>query len=300
MTGRPENVATERDRSDGDLKMQMYRSKSINYRFLFSIIVIHKFVSICFWPPLTGPAGPRRVVILWIQLEVCIDLFCRQILYRQVLVFPRIFRFSYTEADGASVPVSCVFDKSVFPLLVPADRNKFLFLPRNWNVYQRLQNFVFLERRLNIYCRWRIGCSLYERFGSWNIAEGFSSHGCSDISCYLKELSPQIKDCLLAIGGTDSAKQLDIDANSCSIPFLDLSHFDARPIKFSLGHISQLPVTAPMDDRETKQSDWWSYHRWKDSRSALPSRRLQGRKSQGRIGFRSICDIIAWLGVDQW
>ena len=43
-----------------------------------------------------------------------------------------------------------------------------------------------------------------------------------DTSRYLKELSPQLKDCLLAIGGAGSADLLGVDPGSCSMPFLDL------------------------------------------------------------------------------
>ena len=49
-----------------------------------------------------------------------------------------------------------------------------------------------------------------------------------DTSRYLKELSPQLKDCLLAIGGAGSADLLGVDPGSCSMPFLDLKHFDGR------------------------------------------------------------------------
>jgi hypothetical protein len=62
-----------------------------------------------------------------------------------------------------------------------------------------------------------------------------------DTSRCLKELSPRLKDCLLAIGGAESADLMGVDPGSCSFPFLDLSHFKERPIKFSCRHISQLP-----------------------------------------------------------
>ena len=61
-----------------------------------------------------------------------------------------------------------------------------------------------------------------------------------DPSRYLKELSPELKDCLLAIGGKESAPLLGVDPDSCSMPFLDLRHLDA-PIKFTLLDISKLP-----------------------------------------------------------
>ena len=66
----------------------------------------------------------------------------------------------------------------------------------------------------------------------------------SDANHYLKELSPEFKDCLLALGGAESAKQLDVDPSSCSISFLDMKHLvhdDKSGVKFSLRHISQLP-----------------------------------------------------------
>ena len=62
-----------------------------------------------------------------------------------------------------------------------------------------------------------------------------------DTSRCLKEFSPRLKDCLLAIGGAESADLMGVDPGSCSFPFLDLSHFKERPIKFSCRHISQLP-----------------------------------------------------------
>ena len=39
-----------------------------------------------------------------------------------------------------------------------------------------------------------------------------------DTSRYLKELSPQLKHCLLAIGGAGSADLLGVDPGSCSMP----------------------------------------------------------------------------------
>ena len=62
-----------------------------------------------------------------------------------------------------------------------------------------------------------------------------------DTSRYLIELSPELKDCLLAIGGAESADLLGVDPGSCSMPFLDLSHFEHRPIEFFVLHISKLP-----------------------------------------------------------
>ena len=62
-----------------------------------------------------------------------------------------------------------------------------------------------------------------------------------DLSRNLKELSPELKDCLLAIGGAGSADLLGVDPSSCSKPFLDLKHFPQKPIEFFLRHISQLP-----------------------------------------------------------
>ena len=62
-----------------------------------------------------------------------------------------------------------------------------------------------------------------------------------DTSRYLKELSPQLKDCLLAICGAGSADLLGVDPGSCSMPFLDLKHFDGRPIEFVVLNISKLP-----------------------------------------------------------
>jgi hypothetical protein len=57
----------------------------------------------------------------------------------------------------------------------------------------------------------------------------------------LKLLSAEFKDCLLAIGGPQTADLLGVDPGSCSMPFLDLSHFSQRPVEFSLQHISNLP-----------------------------------------------------------
>ena len=65
--------------------------------------------------------------------------------------------------------------------------------------------------------------------------------GSDDTSCYLKQLSPELKDCLLAIGGAESADMLDVDPESCSMPFLDLSHHNRREIEFSLVPISKMP-----------------------------------------------------------
>ena len=62
-----------------------------------------------------------------------------------------------------------------------------------------------------------------------------------DNSSYLKELSPELKDCLLAIGGAESRALLGVDPCSCSMPFLDLRHFEEKSIDFSLRHISKLP-----------------------------------------------------------
>ncbi len=57
----------------------------------------------------------------------------------------------------------------------------------------------------------------------------------------LKLLFAEFKDCLLEIGGTQTADLLGVDPGSCSIPFLDLSHFSQRTVEFSLQHISNLP-----------------------------------------------------------
>ncbi len=65
--------------------------------------------------------------------------------------------------------------------------------------------------------------------------------GSDDTSCYLKQLSPEFKDCLLAIGGAESADMLDVDPQSCSMPFLDVSHHNQREIEFSLVPISKMP-----------------------------------------------------------
>ncbi len=62
-----------------------------------------------------------------------------------------------------------------------------------------------------------------------------------DNSSYLQELSPELKRCLVAIGGAESADLLGVDPGSCSMPFLDLSHFEKRPIEFFVLHISKLP-----------------------------------------------------------
>ncbi len=57
----------------------------------------------------------------------------------------------------------------------------------------------------------------------------------------LKLLSAEFKDCLLAINGPQTADLLGVDPGSCSMPFLDVSHFSQRPVEFSLQHISNLP-----------------------------------------------------------
>jgi hypothetical protein len=44
-----------------------------------------------------------------------------------------------------------------------------------------------------------------------------------DTGSYLKELSPEIKDCLSAIGGAESADLLGVESVSFSMPFLDFS-----------------------------------------------------------------------------
>ena len=63
----------------------------------------------------------------------------------------------------------------------------------------------------------------------------------NDPNRYLKELSPEFKDCLLAIGGAESADLLGVEPSSYSKSYLDLRHFENRPIKFSVQHISELP-----------------------------------------------------------
>ena len=63
----------------------------------------------------------------------------------------------------------------------------------------------------------------------------------NDPNRYLKELSPEFKDCLLAIGGAESADLLGVEPSSYSKSYLDLRHFENRPIKFSVQHISKLP-----------------------------------------------------------
>jgi hypothetical protein len=62
-----------------------------------------------------------------------------------------------------------------------------------------------------------------------------------DTSRYINELSPQLKDCLLAIGGAKSADLLGVDPRSCSMPYLDLNHFEDKIVEFSVLHISELP-----------------------------------------------------------
>jgi hypothetical protein len=59
--------------------------------------------------------------------------------------------------------------------------------------------------------------------------------------CYLKELSLEFKDCLLAIGGAESTDLLGVEPSSYSKSYLDLRHFENRLIKFSVQHISKLP-----------------------------------------------------------
>ena len=63
----------------------------------------------------------------------------------------------------------------------------------------------------------------------------------NDPNRYLKELSPEFKACLLAIGGAESADLLGVEPSSYSKFYLDLRHFENRPIKFSVQHISKLP-----------------------------------------------------------
>ena len=63
----------------------------------------------------------------------------------------------------------------------------------------------------------------------------------NDPNRYLKELSPEFKACLLAIGGAESADLLGVEPSSYSKSYLDLRHFENRPIKFSVQHISKLP-----------------------------------------------------------
>jgi hypothetical protein len=48
-------------------------------------------------------------------------------------------------------------------------------------------------------------------------------HRVDDTGSYLKELSPEIKDCLSAIGGAESADLLGVESVSFSMPFLDFS-----------------------------------------------------------------------------
>jgi hypothetical protein len=62
-----------------------------------------------------------------------------------------------------------------------------------------------------------------------------------DNSSHLKELSPELKSCLVAIGGAESTDLLDVDPGSCLMPFLDLSHFEKRPFEFFFLQISKLP-----------------------------------------------------------
>ncbi len=50
-----------------------------------------------------------------------------------------------------------------------------------------------------------------------------------------------LTDCLLAIGGAKSADLLGVDPSSCSMPYLDLNHFEGRTVEFSVLHISELP-----------------------------------------------------------
>ncbi len=72
-----------------------------------------------------------------------------------------------------------------------------------------------------------------------------------------KLLSVEFKDCLLAIGGLQTADQLGVDLGSCSTPFLDMSHFpQKRQIEFSLQHISNLPPwTAATSTAEKSSGD---------------------------------------------
>ena len=61
-----------------------------------------------------------------------------------------------------------------------------------------------------------------------------------DTSHLMKRLSAELKDCILAIAGPQSADLLDVDPSSCSLSFLDLSHL-GQTAEFSMKHISNLP-----------------------------------------------------------
>jgi hypothetical protein len=61
-----------------------------------------------------------------------------------------------------------------------------------------------------------------------------------DTSHLMKGLSAELKDCILAIAGPQSADLLDVDPSSCSLSFLDLSHL-GQTAEFLMQHISNLP-----------------------------------------------------------
>ncbi len=46
---------------------------------------------------------------------------------------------------------------------------------------------------------------------------------------------------LVAIGGAESTDLLGVDPGSCLMPFLDLRHFEKRPIEFFFLQISKFP-----------------------------------------------------------